>query len=544
MIMKFLQNKFFWLILITGFGLLLRLYRVAYNPPALSWDEVSIGYNAYSILKTGFDEHHRFLPLDSFVGYGDYKPPFAIYATVPFIAIFGLNELAVRLPSVLFGSLTILISFFLVSELFTKTKVATKLGLLTSLILTISPWHIMLSRAGFEGNIALFFIVAGIYLCLKTRDNPILFKWMWLPFVISVYTFNSSRYVVPFLSVGIVIFLFPHIRVNIRQFIFGIVIGIISLLPIIPHLISPQARLRFAEVNIFSDLSVIKKSNERIVFDGNTLFAKVIHNRRYAFLKSFLTHYFDHFQPNFLFIKGDGNPKFSIQNTGQFYIIEAPLLVLGMLLLYLRYPKIAFFLTYWLVVSIIPSATARETPHALRIENSLPTWQIFIAYTLVSISSFNFRGLGKIILFSIIGGLYLFESIYFLHTYFTHYPKQYSGEWQFGYRQAIQASDIYYPVYKHIVISDTIGRPYMYTLFYEKFDPGRYWQSVKSGFDAAGFYDVKSFDKYIFVRGAPASYNHDSLYILDPTNMPDNAHILKTIKLLNDKTTLVIFDLK
>ena len=79
------------LFLIVFLGFILRIYQVNQIPPSLSWDEVSIGYNAYSILKTGMDEHGRFLPYDTFVGYGDYKPPLPVYLTVPFVAAFGLN---------------------------------------------------------------------------------------------------------------------------------------------------------------------------------------------------------------------------------------------------------------------------------------------------------------------------------------------------------------------------------------------------------------------------------------------------------------------
>ena len=43
------------LIILVGF--LLRFYNVWSNPPSLYWDEVSQGNNAYSILKTGRDEH-------------------------------------------------------------------------------------------------------------------------------------------------------------------------------------------------------------------------------------------------------------------------------------------------------------------------------------------------------------------------------------------------------------------------------------------------------------------------------------------------------
>ena len=35
----------------------LHFFQLGKNPPGLYWDEVSLGYNAYSILTTGRDEH-------------------------------------------------------------------------------------------------------------------------------------------------------------------------------------------------------------------------------------------------------------------------------------------------------------------------------------------------------------------------------------------------------------------------------------------------------------------------------------------------------
>ena len=54
------------ILLLAGIVLLaffLRFYKVTEIPPSLNWDEVSIGYNAYSILKTGRDEWGVFLPI-------------------------------------------------------------------------------------------------------------------------------------------------------------------------------------------------------------------------------------------------------------------------------------------------------------------------------------------------------------------------------------------------------------------------------------------------------------------------------------------------
>ncbi|HSW75705.1 MAG TPA: hypothetical protein VLG50_01565, partial [Candidatus Saccharimonadales bacterium] len=63
----------------------LRLYQLSSIPGSLNQDEAAIGYNAYSILKTGADEHGKFLPL-SLQSFGDWKLPVYEYIDIPFIA--------------------------------------------------------------------------------------------------------------------------------------------------------------------------------------------------------------------------------------------------------------------------------------------------------------------------------------------------------------------------------------------------------------------------------------------------------------------------
>ena len=552
-----IKQQMYVLLVIAGVALGLRLYKVWDNPPALSWDEVSIGYNAYSILKTGKDEHGRFLPLDTFIAYGDYKPPLAIYLTVPSVAIFGLNEFAVRFPSVLFGTLTVLMTYFLVKELFKKSKnyelITNNLPLLSTALLAISPWHINISRAGFEATIALFFIVLGAVLCLKARQKPKLYLVCWLPFVAAIYTFNSARYFVPFLVLGLVVFIGKNVFFYKKYFIEGIILSIVLLLPILPHLFSKQAILRFAEVNIFSDISPVVTSNNRITREGSSLLSKALNNRRVGYTYSMLTHYMDHFDPNFLFIRGDGNPKFSTQDVGQLYLIEAPLLALGIIMLLSRNAKVALFLLFWLLASIIPAATARETPHALRILNSLPTWQIFIAYGIVGTVSrikyyvyknnrnHKFKYLHRGFIYTI-SALYLLSLLYYLYNYYVHYPRLYSGEWQYGYKQALAYTNSNGSTYEKIYVSEVIGRAYMYTLFYTKYDPLKFQRNNSSYFDSAGFYHVDGFGRYIFTDTLPITLDKSSLYIFPSNQVPQNATIKQIIPLLNGDPVLTIFE--
>ncbi|MBI3576797.1 glycosyltransferase family 39 protein [Candidatus Gottesmanbacteria bacterium] len=523
-----------FLFLIVGFAFFVRIWQVASIPPSLSWDEVSIGYNAYSILKTGRDEYGRVLPLDTFVAYGDYKPPLSVYATVPFVAVFGLNELAVRLPSVIAGTLTVLATYFLVLELFSVSLFTFHLSLITALLLAISPWHIQLSRAGFEANIALFFVVMGTYLLLRARKNSKLFAIAFLPFIAAGYTFNSARYFSPLLIFGLLAFCRKEALQQKRIVILGFIVAILALLPIMPHLVSKEARLRFAEVNIFTDASIVATANRRMEQEGNSFISKVFDNRRIGFVRLYLAHFLDHMQPWFLFVKGDGNPKFSIQDVGQLYPIEAPLLVLGIFWLFGRERSIAWLLLWWIIAAIVPAAVARETPHALRIENSLPVWQVFIAYALLHVR--------KKILMVLVIGAYVFSFSYFWHNYFNHYPAEYSGEWQYGYREAIRFIQPIKGNYQSIVLTESIGRPYMYVLFYELYDPNAARRDIKGNFDAAGFYNVTGLGKYRFVREGAGDLQKQTLYILPPAQVPGSAHILQTIPLLNGQPQLVIFD--
>lgn len=521
----------------------LRVYHVSVIPPSLSWDEASIGYNAYSILKTGYDEHHKKFPIDTFVAFGDYKPPLAIYLTVPSVLLFGLNEFAVRFPSVIAGTLTVLFTYFLIMELFKSSLLTTYYSLLASLLLAISPWHIQLSRAGFEANFATMFIVLGVWLLVSADRYPKRYRIAFLPFVAAMYTFNSARYFAPLLVGGIVLFHWSYVRKQATFVGIGIIIAFVSLLPLVPHLVSSQARLRFEEVNIFTDASVVKTANDRIHADQGAWWSKVLHNRRIGFARSYLMHFLDNLEPGFLFIRGDGNPKFSIQDVGQLYIVELPFLILGIYYMFAKHTSLAWLLVYWIIAAIIPAATARETPHALRIENSLPVWQVFAAFGLLSTINYQLSKIKRIILAIIVGCIYVGSFSYYWHNYYTHYAKEYSGEWQYGYREAIGKIQLLKNSYTSIVMTDSIGRPYIYALFYEKTDPDVFWRTADTSFDAAGFFHVYGFEKYRFIRGGVQEFSKKTLYILDPAFVPGTARIIETIPLLNGAPRLVLFDI-
>src|SRR5438876_12140267 len=113
-----------FLLFIVAIAAFLRLVQLGTNPPSLTWDETAWGYNAYSLGLNGRDEFGRFLPLDYLESFGDFKPPLYAYLDILPIKVFGMTEFAVRFPSALFGILAVLLTYFLVKQIFKKSTYA------------------------------------------------------------------------------------------------------------------------------------------------------------------------------------------------------------------------------------------------------------------------------------------------------------------------------------------------------------------------------------------------------------------------------------
>jgi 4-amino-4-deoxy-L-arabinose transferase-like glycosyltransferase len=147
--MKLLKNPLTYIFILA---LLLRLYKLGIFPYGFHIDEVKVGWNALSILKTGMDDQLKNFPL-YYNSFGDYRPTGIFYLTIPSLIIFGNNIFAVRFASALFGALTIYAIYYLALAL-SKNK---KLAIISSLLIAISTWHIEVSRATSEVAISTFF---------------------------------------------------------------------------------------------------------------------------------------------------------------------------------------------------------------------------------------------------------------------------------------------------------------------------------------------------------------------------------------------------
>jgi len=547
-IQLFFKKTYFVLILIIVIASFLRFYHLGNNPPSLTWDEAAWGYNAYSLGIDGRDEFGRFLPLNYLESFGDFKPPVYVYLDVIPVKLFGLNEFSTRFPSAFFGVLTVLITYFLVKRIFWNSKLKESYALFSALFLAISPWHIMLSRAAFEANVATFFLVAGVWLFLAgVQEKKWYIVFSAIFFVISIYTFNTARVVAPILVLFLGLIFRKKLIENKKQTFVAILMGILLALPTISFLFSPQAGLRFKEVNIFSDINVIKTTNQEIKNDKEVWWSKILHNRRVAYGLSYVEHYFDNLNPNFLFIKGDGNPKFSTQNVGELYLWDLPFFAAGAFLLFRKREGKWWIVPIWLLIGIIPAATARETPHALRIETTLPTFQILVAYGFSQFLFYikRYGSFFKAIIIFV--GVLLFTNVfYFFRDYNASYLYEFSGEWQYGYKDSIEYVKSVEKDFNNIYITSDLGRPYIYYLFYTKTDPRIFRKDNIVRRDNFGFVSVDRFEKYNFLNGAVKINNGrgiKNLFVKTSNNIPPKANILKRFYLLNGNVALVAYEI-
>lgn len=151
------------LIIILAAGAILRLVWLDKSPGPVNWDEAALGYNAYSLWKTGADEYGTKWPL-SLRSFDDYKPPLYAYLTAPVVGIFGLNEINTRLPSAIAGVASIGLLYLITSKLLGK-----RTGLMAAGMMTIEPWAIFYSRGAWEANLSLTLVLAAMWLILEGK---------------------------------------------------------------------------------------------------------------------------------------------------------------------------------------------------------------------------------------------------------------------------------------------------------------------------------------------------------------------------------------
>lgn len=458
---------------------LLRFPSLSRFPAGFSADEAVQGYTAWSILKTGRDEWGEFLPLNP-RSFGDFKPLLYTYLSIPSIAIFDLNEFAVRLPSAFFGTLAIIAVFLLTQELFGITQIS----LLTSFFLAISPWHLVFSRVAIEANLTAFFFPMGFYFFLKGLK-----KAKYLPFAalfwgLNLYTYHSARLFTILFAIFIIGWFWKKIRWSDKRIWLAGFLALIFILPILLSFSQGGAGKRFSDVSLFNPTDkwqeVTQRQSESLLKNPLSIF---LNNKATWVADKFVKNYFSYFSLNFLFTEGSPDNSYAnLPGRGLLHLWELPLLLATIWFFYKRQAKRRWLLLIWLLLAGLPAALSKEPAHANRAATFLPLWPILSAYGAYFLWEFLSRRLSvraKKMALSLSLILIFISLVFFLEEYFSHAPVKLAKGLSYGYKETINYLSQIESGYDKIVMTKRFSEPQVFVAFYKKYDPREYQKEAQ-----------------------------------------------------------------
>lgn len=407
------------LVIVFCIAILLRFWQLGAVPAGFDADEAAYGYNAYSLLKTGTDEYGKFLPI-ALKSFGEYKPALYAYLTIPAIAVFDVTPFAVRFPSALFGSVTVIALYLFAAKLLQDKKTA----LIASGLLAISPWHLNLSRTTSEVVIALFFIIMMAYAMLRTdeekRTNR---KWVFISLVCGLLAILSYTAAIFFVFIVTLLLVGYSIKKAGKKYSFSpsiaLLLGIFFFAGLGYSMIGSINR--FEQVNIFQHPATQLLLEEQIREDQFTrpLITRFFHNKMFNMVRTFLHNYNDYVTLDYLVLNGGYPYRERIPSTGLFYIWEIPVLLFGIYVLIKKSQKTGLLLVTWWLLLLVPAAiTFDEIPNVYRSLIVLPAMVVIIAVGLWEVSRFH-----KYLAMAVLGILVIFgtwEMLYYEHQYFVY----------------------------------------------------------------------------------------------------------------------------
>ncbi len=451
-------------------GFIIRIIYLSTNPPGLNQDEASIGYDAYSILNYGIDRNNFHNPL-YLVSWGSGQNALYLYLLLPFIKIFGLSTEILRLPQAICGTMSLIVFYLLIKELWNKN-----IALIALILLTISPWHIMISRWALESNLLPAFLLFSTYMLVLSFKNSKIFLISMFFFGISIYAYALSYIVVPIYLFIILIYALYYKKIKLKYFTVGIIIFILLAIPLFLLILINKGMIKQIITPFFS-IPLMEG------YRGSEIDIKnIIPN-----LKTFL---------HILVTQSDGLVWNSIKDYGIFYLFSTPFILIGIgrsIVIAIKKVKDKQFnnelvFLVWLVASIIMISLTNTN---INRENSI---FIPLIYFCTLGIWFVIKNIKKALFIVFI--MYLISFVSFTSYYFMYYPKKMSTVFFQSFDESI--SYACNETKGTIAVTNDVNMPYIYVLFTEKIPVKQFITTVIYENPTAEYRVPLKFGRFIF----------------------------------------------
>lgn len=422
-----LKTEYLFLICIITIALIIRLYELERVPSALFIDEIWATYQPYLIQKGIIA-----LPLYSAIVY-------FLQGTYFSYSFFGSSILFSRLSAALYGTLLVVIVYFLAKEMFSP-----KIGLVSAALTAITPWAVIFSRYQIPSMSGVFWFTLAIYLIYKGSR-----------------TISSKRILLCGLgsfTLGLSLFSVVTSRIFVLVFLFGFIFLCV-------HKVRKLTRNNILEWLTYSALFVLASAPiiSDIFFPSNVsgqslAYSTFAHAKNIPELIDLIvTRFALHLSPDFLVLSGGFS--YASQAGFQQNIAAAGLFkystgTVGMLNYYglLVYPAILYLfykvvkkksgnadklMLWWAFSSTLATTSAYyDNPNAARAIFGLPALIIIISIFICGAVSVFISFKKKIMRFASILGIILIillPTTYFLQDYYSNYYSRSAASFDFGY---------------------------------------------------------------------------------------------------------------
>lgn len=356
------------IILIVAIGFFLRFYNIDHTPPGVYPDEAVNGMDAIHANETSIYQW--------FYTANNGREGLFMNLIALCFKIFGISAMALRLPAILSGTLTIIGTYLLAKEIFQKERI----GILAGYLVAVSYWAINFSRISFRANMLPLVLSFSFYFLFKSLRTK---KWYdfamgGIIFGIGLHTYIAFRIAPLILVVGLIGFILSQ-----KDFLKEYWKGILTFILFTALASAPMLYTFYVHPEYFNSRTASVSILSPEVNQGHLI---------PVFLRSFglsLAKY------NFW---GDQNwrhnyppyPILDIASGIAFLFGFIYSIILFFRLFWIRISQkikdsklgIHIFLLSWFFIMLVPEfMTAEGLPHALRSIGTLPVVFIFAAMT-------------------------------------------------------------------------------------------------------------------------------------------------------------------
>jgi len=239
-------------------------------------------------------------------------------------------------------------------------------------------------------------------------------------------------------------------------------------------------------------------------------------------------------------------------------LVDLLLLLVGLAVAIKKKGRSMWFVLLWLILAPLPAILTRDQVHAVRAYN--------MVIPLTILSSLGFAGILKMIgslrnklllttSYFLLTAIFLGSFIYYFDAYYIHLSKHTSNLWSYGYKQIVETVTPIQGNYEKVKIQQSFAQPYIYFLFYQKYDPKSYQLQAKlteSQYKGDVGYIERLDNIYFWPTNWPADKKESgTLVIADPIRIPEedfgeetNLTLLKEIKYLDGNTAFKVIEVR